>query len=53
MIIFYSFCGSTEINPICNKNALFELVVILFLSFPTVDVKMQAVTVEPVTHPLW
>lgn len=26
-ITFYSFCSSTEINSICNKNVLFELMV--------------------------
>lgn len=30
MIIFNSFCSSTEINSICNKNVLFELMVIFF-----------------------
>lgn len=40
MLIFYSFCSSTEIIAICNKNVLIELMVYFFLFFPTVDVKM-------------
>lgn len=30
MLIFYSFCSSTEINAICNKNALIEVMVYFF-----------------------
>lgn len=30
MITLYSFCSSTEINSICNKNVLFELMVYFF-----------------------
>lgn len=30
MLIFYSFCSSTEIIAICNKNVLIELIVYFF-----------------------
>lgn len=53
MLIFYSFCSSAEIITICNQNVLIELMVYFFLVFLTVDVKMQAVTVEPIIHLLW
>lgn len=53
MLIFYSFWSSAEIITICNKNVLIELMVYFFLVFLTVDVKMQAVTVEPIIHLLW
>lgn len=32
MLIFYSFCSSTEINAICNKSVLIEVMVFFFFS---------------------
>lgn len=34
MLIFYSFCSSTEIIAICNKNVLIELIVYFFPVVP-------------------
>lgn len=33
-LIFYSFCSSTEIITICNKNVLIELMVYFFPVVP-------------------
>lgn len=34
IMIFYSLCSSTEINCVCNRNALFQLMVYFFSVLP-------------------